>query len=123
SDAVIASVLGELVERGDIDRRQALIFAGVAQELWDIFRPADGVLQLDPKRRAAIAGFAAGIREAVAFSRALDGTAAGATPTAGVRSQASGICLSSAIRPLSSDFTSAPRRGIGVTHHSQRAAG
>jgi uncharacterized lipoprotein YajG len=71
TDAMIAELANELVSRGDIDRREAMAIALVAQELWVEFRPKDGVLPLDkPKVRAALMAFTAGIRDGVTFSRA-----------------------------------------------------
>lgn len=66
TDAIVARVLGELVEDGKVDRRRALIIAAVAEEIWAEFRPKDGILRLDnAKVRAAVAAFANGIRTGV----------------------------------------------------------
>lgn len=73
TDSLIAELAGELVRSGQVDRREALIFAAIAQELWTEFRPEEGVLPITPKVRDALSGFTRGIREAVTFSRALDG--------------------------------------------------
>lgn len=71
TDAMIAELANELVRDGQIDRREAMAIALVAQELWIEFRPKDGVLPLDkPKVRAALMAFTQGIRAGVAFSRA-----------------------------------------------------
>lgn len=71
TDAMIAELANELVRDGQIDRREAMAIALVAQELWIEFRPKDGVLPLDkPKVRAALMAFTQGIRDGVAFSRA-----------------------------------------------------